>query len=58
MNKVKFIYWKEYECPNCKRKLLKRVINGKAHSNYPTYFPYWCEGCGYKEYRDVENINN
>lgn len=58
MNEVRFIYWQEYECPKCGSKLLKRRINGEAHPEYPTQFPYWCEGCGYEEYRDVSSTNN
>ena len=47
---VRFIYWNEYECPKCGKKLFKRKIDGETH---PTQAPYWCEGCGYEEYRDI-----
>ena len=50
MNEVRFIYWNEYECPKCGKKLFKRKIDGETH---PTQAPYWCEGCGYEEYRDI-----
>lgn len=58
MNEVRFIYWKEYECPKCGRKSLKRRIDGEAHPEYPTQYPYWCENCGYEEYRDVSSSND
>ena len=56
MPQVKFIFWKEYECPKCGQKTLKRKIDGEV---YLTQCPYWCEFCGYEEYRDVaENSND
>ena len=58
MNEVRFIYWKEYECPKCGRTLLQRVFGAEPHPEYPTQALYNCEGCGYEEYRDVSNSNN
>lgn len=58
MNEVRFIYWKEYECPKCGNKLLKRVIGAEPNAEYPTQALYSCEHCGHKEYRDVSDSNN
>lgn len=52
MNTVKFIYWKEYECPKCGAKMLKR------RPENPTQFLYKCDNCEYEEYRDEPYPDN
>ena len=58
MNEVRFIYWKEYECPKCGSIMLKRVIGAEPNPEYPTQALYACEWCNHKEYRDVSDTNN
>lgn len=52
-NEVRFIYWREYECPKCGGILLKRAFGENSHPDYPTQKLYTCGGCGYEEYREV-----
>lgn len=58
MTEVRFIYWKEYECPKCGATMLKRVIGAEPHPDYPTQVLYACAACSHEEYRDVPDSND
>ena len=58
MKKVQFVIWEETECPRCNKKVFKRILGAEPYLNNPNMALYYCECCGYEEYRDVQSFND